>query len=119
MTILKAPEAVTSSFILVLCMLGAYALRSNIQDVWILFVFGLVGYVLTRYNYPTTPLVLGAILGPLAESSFLTTMISFHNDWTVLFTRPVSAVFMILALISLLVAVLLPVLKRKKELIKN
>lgn len=115
MKILRAPEAVTSSFILVLCMLGAYALRSNIQDVWILFIFGILGYIMQRFDYPTTPLVLGAILGPLAENSFLTTMISFHNNWTVFFTRPVSSVFMVAAICSLLFAVLLPVLKKQKE----
>ncbi|WP_243454354.1 tripartite tricarboxylate transporter permease [Desulfosporosinus fructosivorans] len=115
MKILQAPEAVTSSFILVLCMLGAYALRSNLQDVWMLLIFGVVGYFLNRFDYPTTPLVLGVILGPLAESSFLTTMISFKNDWTVLFTRPVSAVFMTVSILSLVVAILLPMWNKYKE----
>lgn len=113
--ILQAPEAVTSAFILVLCMLGSYALRSNINDVWMLFIFGVLGYLMLKFDYPATPLVLGVILGPLAESSFLTTMISFQNDWTVFFTRPVSAVFMIASMASLIAAVSLPLWNKYKE----
>ncbi|HEY9445625.1 MAG TPA: hypothetical protein VIQ62_01005, partial [Burkholderiales bacterium] len=49
-----------------------------------------------------TPLVLGVILGPLAENNFMTTMISFNNDWTVFFTRPIAGPIMIVALITLI-----------------
>jgi putative tricarboxylic transport membrane protein len=45
--------------------------------------------------------VLGVILGPLAETSFMTTMVSFNNDWTVFFTRPVSGALMVMACIAL------------------
>ncbi|MEL7566910.1 MAG: tripartite tricarboxylate transporter permease [Dehalobacterium sp.] len=113
--VLQAPEAVTAAFILVLCCIGSFALRNNIQDVWMLFIFGMLGYLLDRFEYPIAPLVLGVILGPLAERSFLTTMVSFHNDCTVFFTRPISGVFMIISIVSLLVAVFLPLWKEYKQ----
>lgn len=115
MSVLKAPEAVTSAFILALCMLGAYAIRQSITDVWILTIFGVIGYFMEKYEYPSTPLVLGTILGPLAESSFLTSMISFHNDWFIFFKRPVSALFMLVALTCLFVSVVLPMIKKKNK----
>jgi putative tricarboxylic transport membrane protein len=52
--------------------------------------FGGLGYAFEKLRIPIAPMVLGAILGPLAESYFLTTMISADNDWTVFFTRPVA-----------------------------
>jgi putative tricarboxylic transport membrane protein len=65
-------------------------------------VFGVVGYLFERWRFPIAPMVLGCILGPVAETSFLTTMISYRNDWTVFFTRPVSAAVMVLTAIALL-----------------
>ena len=61
-----------------------------------------VGYLFERFRFPITPLVLGVILGPLAESSFMTTMISYGNDWTVFFTRPISGPIMLVAILTLL-----------------
>jgi putative tricarboxylic transport membrane protein len=84
------------------CLLGAFAARNNITDVWLMVIFGIVGYLFERFRFPITPLVLGVILGPLAESSFMTTMISYGNDWTVFFTRPISGPIMTLALLTLL-----------------
>ena len=64
-------------------------------------VFGVLGYLAERFRFPVPPLVLGVILGPLAEQSFMTTMVSYNNDWTVFFTRPVSGVVRVLAVLTL------------------
>lgn len=60
-----------------------------------------MGFVFERFRFPIAPLVLGTILGPLAETNFMTLMVSFDNDWTVLFRRPISAAVMLLALVGL------------------
>jgi len=65
--------------------------------------FGVVGYFFDRIKFPIAPLVLGTILGPLAETSFMTTMISFQNDWTIFFTRPISGVLMAVTIIALII----------------
>lgn len=100
--ILKMPEPVIATFILTFCFIGSYALRTNMSDVWIMAGSGIVGYFMRKFNYPIAPLVLGLILGPLAERNFQTTMISFQNDWTVFFTRPVSGAMMLLSIAALL-----------------
>ena len=92
--ILDFPEAVVSAFVMMFCFIGALSIRSNITDLWLMIGFGVVGYVFDRLRFPIAPLVLGVILGPLAEESFLNSMISFSNDWTVFFTRPISGVLM-------------------------
>ena len=59
-------------------------------------------------------MVLGVILGPLAETSFLTTMVSFNNDWTVFFTRPVSGVLMVMACVALVYPLLRHALQQRR-----
>ncbi|MDE2572939.1 MAG: tripartite tricarboxylate transporter permease, partial [bacterium] len=99
-SILRVPPALLVSFILILSLIGAYTERSDLGDVWIAVLCGILGYVLSRLHFPTAPLLLGVILGHLAESNFVETMISYHNDWAVFFTRPVSALFLVLAALS-------------------
>jgi putative tricarboxylic transport membrane protein len=114
--VLEFPEVIVSAYVVMCCILGAFAARNNITDVWLLVVFGVLGYAAERFRFPVPPLVLGAILGPLAESTFMTTMISFNNDWTVFFTRPVSGTVMLLSLLTLLLP-LVRELRRKRTIV--
>jgi putative tricarboxylic transport membrane protein len=100
--VLAFPEAVTSAFVVMFCFMGAMASRSTSGDLWVIVSFGILGYLFERFRFPIAPMVLGAILGPLAETSFMTTMISFSNDWTVFFTRPVSGTIMAMVGLALI-----------------
>lgn len=113
--VLELPEVIVSAYVVMCCILGAFAARNNITDVWLLVVFGGLGYAAERLRFPVPPLVLGVILGPLAEQNFMTTMISFNNDWTVFFTRPVSGVVMALALLTLVY----PLLRRARRRLRR
>ncbi len=110
--ILDFPESVVSTFIMVLCFIGAFSIRNSISDLWLMVFFGVVGYVFEKIRFPIAPMVLGTILGPLAESSFMTTMISFQNDWTIFFRRPISGTIMVLTVIALV----LPLMRRFRNL---
>jgi putative tricarboxylic transport membrane protein len=99
--VLEAPEAIVSAFVVVFCFVGAFAQRNSLPDLYVMAAFGLVGYLFERFRFPLAPLVLGTILGPLAENNFMTTMVSFDNDWTVFFMRPISGTVMVLALLGL------------------
>ena len=103
--ILEFPEAIVSSYVVILCCIGALSIRSNLTDLWLMIGFGIIGYGAERLRFPLAPLVLGAILGPLAEEAFMNTMISFGNDWTIFFTRPISGTVMALVIVTLLVPV--------------
>lgn len=104
--VLAFPEAVVSAFVVVFCFIGAFAARNNLTDLYVITAFGVIGYLFERLRFPIAPMVLGAILGPLAENAFMTTMISYDNDWTVLFTRPVAGVVMTLTIVALVLPVL-------------
>jgi putative tricarboxylic transport membrane protein len=104
--ILQAPESIIAALIVIFTVLGAYSLRSSMSDVWLMVGFGILGYVMRRFDFPVAPLVLGVILGPIAERHFMTTMISYHNDLTVFVTRPISAMFLALAAATVVVALI-------------
>jgi putative tricarboxylic transport membrane protein len=70
-----------------------------------------LGYLFERWTFPVAPLVLGVILGPLAEESFMNSMISFSNDWTVYFTRPIAGTMMVLTIVVLV----LPFVQKWRE----
>lgn len=92
--LLKVPEQYIAVLIVLFAYIGAFAIRNSISDVWIMTLFAVLGFFLQRWGYPLAPLVLGAILGPLAERYFTTAMISSGNDPSVFVTRPISAVLM-------------------------
>jgi putative tricarboxylic transport membrane protein len=104
--ILDFPEAVVSAYVMILCFIGALSIRNNVTDLWLMIGFGVLGYLFERLRFPVAPLVLGVILGPLAEESFVNSMISFSNDWTVFFTRPIAGTVMAFVLLTLLLPVI-------------
>lgn len=110
-TLMKVPAPILNTFIVVFCFLGAYALRNDMADVWLTMLFGILGFFMRRWDLPIPPLVMGVILGPMAEQYFLTSMVSNANDVTVFVTRPVSAV--ILGLSALMV--LWPIWKARRR----
>jgi putative tricarboxylic transport membrane protein len=99
--LMRVPAPALNAFIVVFCFIGAFALRNDMADVWLAAIFGVVGFFMRRYDLPIPPMVMGIILGPMAEQYFLTSMVSHANDPTVFVTRPVSAA--ILALSALIV----------------
>src|SRR5690606_8606633 len=112
--VLDAPEVLISAFVIVFCFVGAFAARNSIHDLYLVAIFGLVGYLLERHRFPVAPMVLGSILGPLAESNFVTAMITYDNDWTVFFTRPISGTVMALVGISLVYPLLQKTFRRRQ-----
>ncbi len=104
---LRMPFTVLCSLVLVLCIVGGYAPSERMHDVWLIVGFGVAGYLLRKANYPLAPLVLALVLGPLMERSFRQTMIAEQGNVLAFFERPLSATFMVIALVLLL----LPALK--------
>jgi putative tricarboxylic transport membrane protein len=108
--IMKVPPPVLSAFIVILSVLGAFGVRNNMFDVYVCMSFGVIGYIMKLYNFPAAPLVLGVILGPLAERYFLTSLANYDNNLMIFFQRPISLSILMLAFMFLL-WVLTPSLK--------
>ncbi len=99
--ILRVPNYVLSPIILVLCVVGTYALHNNMADVWIMLICGLIGYKMKSYGFAAAPIVLGLVLGELIEISLRRSLIVFDNNPFIFFTRPWSLAFIILTILGL------------------
>ncbi len=73
------PRGLLLPLIIPICVIGAYAVRLNMFDVWVMFAFGLIGYALVQFRFPTAPMVLGVILAPLADENFRRAMLVFED----------------------------------------
>ncbi|SDE07100.1 putative tricarboxylic transport membrane protein [Bhargavaea beijingensis] len=94
------PQHVLIPLILMLCVLGSFAVNNRTFDVWILLIFGLIGYWMKSNDFPLPPFILGIILGPMIEQN-LRQAITIDSDLTVFMTRPISAVLIVLAVLSM------------------
>ena len=104
--ILKIPQPIIYVIVVLFCIIGAYARRNDMADVWLTIIFGVVGFLFEKFRFSIAPMILGVILGPIAESSFIRTMIQYNNNWLVFFTRPISGTLLILAVIAFLYPIL-------------
>jgi putative tricarboxylic transport membrane protein len=85
--ILRVPFPIIAPVIVVICAIGAFTVKNNMLDVWMMVVFGLVGYVFKKLDYPLAPLVLALVLGDSAESAFRQSMLISQGDMTIFFSN--------------------------------
>lgn len=95
--LLKVPYSYLFPFIFLFCLIGAYTVGNNMMDVYIMILFGILGYVMKKYEYEPAPLILAFVLGPMFENAFRQSLIiSGGNPW-IFFTHPIAAVFVIVS----------------------
>jgi len=117
--LLKVPYKILFPLILLFCLIGVYSVSNAVFDIYIMIVFGIIGYLMKKFDYEGAPLVLAFVLGPLMENNLRKSLIMSQGDFSIFFTRPLSAASLILALF-LLVSPLIPWLgRRRKEIPKE
>jgi putative tricarboxylic transport membrane protein len=100
--ILRVPYSLLSPLIIMFVLLGAYALNNSVTDVLATILFGLIGYVIKRYNFEPAPLVLAFVLGPMMETSFRQSLIMAPSgSIAIFFSRPISGTLLIIAILVL------------------
>jgi putative tricarboxylic transport membrane protein len=97
--LLAIPQPLLYAGILVFSTLGVYSLNNSTFDLAILFIVGLVGFLMRRYDYPVAPAIIGLILGPLAEAQFRRALTISQGDPSVFVTHPISLALLTLALV--------------------
>ncbi len=103
--VIMVDRAILTPAIFVLSCVGAFAMRGNVFDVYCTLFFGILGYVMMRYDYPLSPILLALILGPMAEANLRRALVISNGDFNILFSRPIAVGLMILAVISLVLAI--------------
>lgn len=103
--ILKLPTSIVSPVILLFCVLGAFSVENTPFSILLVAVFGLLGYMMEANKIPLAPAILGLILGPLLEQTFMTTMLKEQGDLTAFFTRPIGGTIGILTIVVWMIAI--------------
>ena len=99
--IMRIPFALVAPIILIVCAIGAYTIESSRFDIWLMLVFGVVGYVFKKLEYPLAPLVLALVLGDRAEDAFRQALLGSGGDLGVFFSNALVSTLMVLALLLL------------------
>ncbi|MFQ5851872.1 MAG: tripartite tricarboxylate transporter permease, partial [Candidatus Binatia bacterium] len=114
--LVNLPRHILIPHVLVFCVVGSFALNNVMADVWILYFFGILGYLMVKYGFPLAPLILGVILGDLIEINFVRS-IQTDPSYTQFFTRPISLVLLVLSVLSIAIAIYQIKVQKKRELI--
>jgi putative tricarboxylic transport membrane protein len=112
--ILRIPFSIIAPVIVVICAVGAYTVHSSMFDVWMMLVFGIMGYVFKKLKYPLAPLVLALVLGDMAESSFRQSMLISKGSMAVFWSNPLVGTITTFALVLLLWPLVSKLLNRVK-----
>ena len=104
--VLKMPFTILAPIIFILCIVGGFVPTLDMHDVWLMLIFGVVGYLMRKLDYPMAPAVLAIVLGPLAEPALRQSLLISSGSFSIFFNRPFAAVIMTLAFILLILPVL-------------
>lgn len=112
--LLNVPYRILFPAILVFCTIGVYSLNYNVFDIYVMAIFGLIGYVWAKLKCEGAPLLLGLVLGPMMEENFRRALLLARGDFSTFVTRPLSA-SLLAATAVLVIIVALPSVKKKRE----
>jgi len=106
--VLRVPSMLMMPIIVALAVIGTYTYENSIFNVYLLFALGFVGYALDRLSFPVAPVILGLFLGPKVEYNLRVSLLISQDDWSVLWTRPISLAI----LIATVLIIFLPLIRR-------
>lgn len=112
--VLTLPFTILAPTIFVLCVVGGFAPTQTMHDVWLMLLFGIVGYLMRKLNYPVAPAVLAIVLGPLAERSLRQSLLSSQGDVLTFVERPISAICIAIA-VALMMYPIVSMWRKKKS----
>ena len=114
--VVDIPKAILTPVILMLCVVGSYAINNNLFDVIIMLIAGIIGYYMQKFDFPASPIVLAIILGPMAESNFRRALALSNGTYEIFYTRPITLVLLLLSIITLFTPIIKKLWKTRKEI---
>jgi putative tricarboxylic transport membrane protein len=110
--LLRIPYSILFPLILLFCLIGAYSVNNNSEEVMIMILFGVIGYLMRKFDYEAAPLIFALVLSPLFENALRQSLLMSGGGFAIFFSRPISLIFMIVG-ITLFILPLLPFVKRR------
>src|SRR5918996_2033966 len=114
--IMRIPAPILTPMIVLLSMIGAYAVNNSTFEIRLVLLFGLVGYIFKKLDYPLAPLIVALVLGDMTEAALRQSLILSDGSIAIFFTRPIAAIFIGIAMFLFFVPVLLPLWRRLRRL---
>ena len=96
--ILRVPFAILTPLIVVVCAIGSYAVHNSMIDIWYMLIFGVIGYIFKKLDYPLAPLVLALVLGDMSENALRQSLIMSQGSLAIFFIRPIAGVITAVAI---------------------
>jgi TctA family transporter len=112
--ILRIPFAIIGPMIVVVCFIGAWTVASSRPDLWIALIFGVIGYVFKKLDYPIAPLVLALVIGDKAEDAFRQSMLMSQGSLWIFVSNPLVTTMVVLALALIIVPLVLQAVSRRR-----
>nr|WP_306264980.1 tripartite tricarboxylate transporter permease [Pararhizobium sp. IMCC3301] len=109
--LIDLPSRYLVPVLLLLCVVGAYAVNNRVFDIWVMFAFGLLGLLFRAWKIPVAPFVIGFILTPIAERNFRTALIISENNLADFLTRPITLIFLIVSIAVLF----MPLISKRRQ----
>ena len=113
--LLNVPYSALGPIIIMCCIVGTYSVRNSMFDVWLMLGFGVLGYLLEKINFPLVSIILGLVLGPIAESELRRALSMSQGDFSIFIERPISATLLSIAFVLLAVTLITPLIKRARR----
>ena len=114
-SILRLPQHVLSTLVLLLCLVGAYSLNNSPLDLWVLVGMGIVGWAFRKLAIDPAPLIVALVLGPFMENTLRQTLFMAHGDWRLLVLRPLSLALLLVGVLVLAAPPLVAALRRTRR----
>ena len=118
-SIIGAKKYYLTPIILMLTLVGSYSMRNSVADVVLAVSFGVIGYLMNKFDFPTAPILLALILGPMAEKNLRRTLVIFDGSLSCLFTRPICIGLLLVAVLSVVASTISEIRIRKKVALAN
>jgi putative tricarboxylic transport membrane protein len=99
---LKIPYPILFPFILLFCLIGVYTINNNVFDIFLMILFGVIGYVARKFDFEAAPFILAVVLGPMMEKACRQSLIMSRGDFSIFVTRPIPAVIFGIAALLLI-----------------
>lgn len=113
--VMKIPPRIMLVVIGLLCVIGAFSIRNNMADVYIMMFFGVVGYILHLLKLPSAPLAFGLILGPMLEENLRRSLMISQGSWNIFLERPISLLLLVVTVLAILLPIVMPYIKKRKS----
>jgi putative tricarboxylic transport membrane protein len=110
--VLKVPYYLLYPLILLFCLIGAYSIQNSTGDVIVMIIFGVLGFLMKKFQYDGAPMILAMVLGQKLETAFRRSLIMSRGDLSIFVSRPISLGFLIIAVLLLIV----PIVTQRRKL---